>query len=189
MPRHILLIFLFEAIPCDRNGAYLPPFTPPEPRDDTAPNDWTPFESRIDFDFAHYHFVEAQSSAASINKTLDIWAASVMEFGGSAPWKNSDALYSTIDSIQHGDAPWRTSFIRYQGPQPSGTPPKWMTETYELCVRDARQVLHAQLATTRFDGQINFVPYRQFNRKRQRVWSNLMSADWAWSQAVCTLFA
>lgn len=183
---HIWLTFLFEATPCDRNGNYLPPYTPPLPEDNPALNSWPPFESRAEFDFACYHFVEAQSLAASIDKTLDIWAAAVMELGGNTPWKNSDELYETIDTIQHGDSPWKTYCVQYQGPQPSGTPLKWMTETYELCTRDSRRVLQHQLATTQFDGKINLIPYRQFDGKSQRVWSNLMSADWAWSQAVHT---
>lgn len=158
----------------------LPPGEPP-----TA-NPWDPFHSRTEFEFAHYHFVEVQTSAGQIDKALDMWAAKVLEFGGLAPWKNSDKLYRTIDAIQHGDAPWKTYHIHYRGPRPPGTAPKWMTETYELCTRDARQVLQHQLASAQFKDQINLVPYRQFNSKGQRVWSNLMSADWAWSQAVCT---
>ena len=82
----------------------------------------------------------------------------------------------------------KTYYIQYQGPRPPGIPPKWMTEKYVLCARDSRQVLQHQLATTQFKGKINLVPYRQFDGKKQRVWSNLMSADWAWSQAVCTAF-
>jgi hypothetical protein len=142
----------------------------------------------VEFEFAHYHFVEVQSSAANIDKALDVWAATVMEFGADAPWTNSNDLYRTIDAIQHGDAPWKTYRIQYQGLQPPGTPPKWMTETYDLCTRDSRQVLHHQLATKQFKDKINLTPYRQFNSKGQRVWSNIMLADWAWSQAVCTLF-
>jgi Plavaka transposase len=153
-----------------------------------VPNAWTPFGSRAEFDFAHYHFVEAQSSAASIDKALDIWAATLLEFGGDAPWKNAKELYAAIDTIQYGDSPWKTYCIQYQGPRPPGTSPKWMTETYKLCTRDSRQVLQNQLATTQFEGKINLIPYRQFDGKGQRVWSNLMSGDWAWSQAVRTLF-
>ena len=116
----------------------MPPYTPPPlPDNNPEPNDWTPFDSRLEFDFAHYHFIEIQDSAAGINKALDMWTASVMEFGGSGPWKSSDELYDTIDSIQHGDAPWKTYRIQYQGPLPPGTPPKWMKETYELCTRDS----------------------------------------------------
>jgi hypothetical protein len=151
------------------------------------PNNWVPFGSRVEFDFAHHHFVEVQSSATIIDKALDLWAATVMEFGGDAPWKSTDDLYKAIDAIRYGNLPWKTYHIRYQGPRPLGTPPKWMTETYELATRDTRQVLHHQLGTKEFKDKINLVSYRQFNGKGQRVLSNLMSADWAWSQAVCNM--
>jgi hypothetical protein len=59
-----------------------------------------------------------------------------------------------------------------------------MTQTYELCTRNSRQVLHHQLGTTEFKEKINLSPYCQFDSNYQRVWSNLMSADWAWTQAV-----
>ncbi|EDR13606.1 uncharacterized protein LACBIDRAFT_322663 [Laccaria bicolor S238N-H82] len=58
-----------------------------------------------------------------------------------------------------------------------------MTETYELCTRDSRALLHHQLSATDFNGNFNYVPYQQFNEKGSQVWSNLMSADWAWKQA------
>ena len=60
-----------------------------------------------------------------------------------------------------------------------------MTHTYELCTRDTHQVLHLQLATTQFKDSINLTPYQQFDDDGQHTWSNLMSADWAWKQAVC----
>jgi hypothetical protein len=176
------------ARPCNENGAYLPPYTRPQhapvPLDDGATNPWSPFNSRIEFDFAQYHFVEAQSSAGLIDKALDLWAATVSEFGGDSPWANSEDLYATIDAIQHADVPWKVYKIRYQGPRPPGTPPKWMTQTYELCTRDSRLLLHQQLATTQFKDKINLSPYRQFDAHGQRTWSNLLSADWAWKQAV-----
>jgi hypothetical protein len=108
-----------------------------------------------------------------------------MEFGGDAPWKDSAELYATIDAIQDGDSPWKLYRIRYKGPRPLGTPPKWMTETYELCMRDSRHVLHHQLSTVQFKDRFNVAPYRQVNNNGVRTWSNLMSADWAWKQAVC----
>lgn len=128
--------------------------------------------------------MEAQSSAGAINTALDLWAAQVLKYGGDTPWKNAGQLYATIDSIQHGDAPWKVHKIRYQGPIPAGTPPKWMTETYELCTRNVRTVLHNQLATADFKDKFNYSPYRQFNGEGKRVWSNLMSGEWAWKQAV-----
>ncbi|KAI0245058.1 hypothetical protein BJV78DRAFT_1277562 [Lactifluus subvellereus] len=153
------------AKPCDEGGEYLLPFMhPPAPPDppEAATNPWNPFKSRIEFDFAHYHFIEVQNSAPLIDKALDLWAATVMEFGGDTLWKNSKELYATIDMIQRSDSPWKT---------------------YELCARDTHQVLHHQLGSTWFKDGINLTPYQQFDGNGQRVWSNLMSADWAWTQA------
>ncbi|KAJ7470119.1 hypothetical protein B0H11DRAFT_1919941 [Mycena galericulata] len=172
--------------PCDVDGSYLPPHSPLPPLaslDGQVPLSWEPFKSRTEFDFAHFHFVEAQSSAGAINSALDLWAAQVLKYGEDIPWRNARELYSTIDSIQHGDAPWKVHKIRYQGPLPARTPPKWMTETYELCTRNIRTVLHHQLTTADFKEQINYAPYRQFNGGGKRVWSNLMSGKWAWKQA------
>lgn len=185
-----LIFYIPLARPCTENGEFLPAHTPPPPppppTDNHDSNPWDPFDSRVAFDFANYHFVEIQSSASNIDKALDMWAASVLEYGGDTPWKTAQELYSTIDSIRHGDAPWKVYSIRYQGPLPSGTPPKWMTTTYELCTRDARQVIHNQLATADFKDKINYVPYQQFDGEGKRVWSNLMSADWSWKQGVST---
>ncbi|KAJ7884272.1 hypothetical protein B0H13DRAFT_2537445 [Mycena leptocephala] len=177
-----------NALPCDANGAFLPPFTGPPPAPPPPPNGqdpaaWEPFGDRAEFDFAHFHFVEAQSSEKHINTALDIWAVSLLKHGESAPWKDARELYTTIDSIQDGQAPWKTYTLRYSGPLPPGTPPKWMTQSYELCTRDVRQLLHNQLGTTAFKDHVNLVPYRQFNHSGRRVWSNLMSGDWAWKQA------
>ncbi|KAJ6512460.1 hypothetical protein C8R45DRAFT_1206566 [Mycena sanguinolenta] len=185
-------------------GNFLPPYSPPPPLSSLngqEPNSWEPFQSRTEFDFAYFHFVELQSSAADVNTALDLWAAAVVKYGEDIPWKNADELYATIDSIQHGDAPWKVYKLRYQGPLPTGhqekppfpfltnwvfpdgTPPKWMTETYELCTRDVRTVLHNQLATSDFKDTFNYTPYRQYNVQGKRVWSNFMSGEWAWRQA------
>ncbi|KAH9991215.1 hypothetical protein BJV74DRAFT_795951 [Russula compacta] len=75
---------------------------------------------------------------------LNLWAASVIEYDGDAPWKDSAELYATIDAIQDGDCPW-----------------KWMTETYKLCTWDSQQVLHHQLSNAEFKDKFNVAPYRQ----------------------------
>ncbi|KAJ6467262.1 hypothetical protein C8R45DRAFT_1106043 [Mycena sanguinolenta] len=171
--------------PCDRHGTYLPAGTPPPPHsqlDGQDPGSWAPFEDRTEFDFAYYHFIELQSSAAEISKALDLWAASILKHGECPPWGNAQELYDTIDEIQHGDAPWKVYQIRYTGPRPP-VPPKWMNETYELCTRDSRTLLHQQLANPDFHDKIDYSPYKQFDADGKRVWSNLMSGEWAWKQA------
>jgi hypothetical protein len=146
---------------------------------------WEPFESRIEFDFVHYHFAEVQNSATKIDQALDMWAATVLEFGGDSPWKTSAELHVGIDTIKHGDSLWKVYHIHYQGPIPAGTPPKWMTKNYELYTRDSHQVLLHQIASSHFKDSINLTPYHQFDGDGQHSWSNLMSADWSWKQAVC----
>ncbi|KAJ7784883.1 hypothetical protein DFH07DRAFT_1054423 [Mycena maculata] len=153
-----------NALPCTADGVFLapyvgPPAPPAPPPDGQDPAAWAPFGDRAEFDFAHFHFVQAQSSENDINTVLDIWAAS------------------------DGQAPWKTHTLRYSGPLPPGQPPKWMTQSYELCTRDTRQLMHNQLGTIIFKDYVNFIPYRQFNHSGKRVWSNLMSGDWAWKQA------
>ena len=184
---HLILLSLLSGMPCNEYEEYLPPFTrPPHSAAQANVDDscWNPFSSRIEFDFAYYHFVEVQNSAAKIDKALDWWTAVVMKFGETATWKNSDELYAAIDAIKEGSAPWKVYRIHYKGPRPPGTPPRWMTETYELCTRDSRQVLHNQLSAKKFKDNFNVAPYRQLSNKGVRIWSNLMSGDWAWKQAV-----
>ncbi|KAJ6595297.1 hypothetical protein B0H10DRAFT_1960568 [Mycena sp. CBHHK59/15] len=53
------------ALPCDAEGEYLPPHSlppplPAPPADGQDPGAWAPFGSRLEFDFAQYHFVELQ---------------------------------------------------------------------------------------------------------------------------------
>ncbi|KAJ6579294.1 hypothetical protein B0H10DRAFT_2235906 [Mycena sp. CBHHK59/15] len=47
----------------------------------------------------HCHFVELQSTERNINTALDIWAASVLEFGHTAHLENAAQLYAAIDSV------------------------------------------------------------------------------------------
>ncbi|KAG2005024.1 hypothetical protein CC2G_003523 [Coprinopsis cinerea AmutBmut pab1-1] len=178
-----------NALPTDANGNFLDPHTRPLPRQPLDPqNPFAPFESRLAFDWGHYHFVENKSSAAKINKGLDLWLASRIEMVGSEncgelPWASAEDLYATIDSINNGSAPFETVHFRYNGPKPPN-PPSWMTDTFELCLRDVREVIHQQMATPDFAHQFNTAPYQEFFvQSGDRVWSNFFSGDWAWREA------
>ncbi|KAF5379427.1 hypothetical protein D9615_006625 [Tricholomella constricta] len=173
------------ARPCDENGDVLPPHAPPVPSTPTLDpeNPWSPFEDRLSFDFASFHFVELQTSRAQVDTAIDLWAAAISKHGDSVPWNNTEQIYKTIDAIQQGTSPWKVYKIKCQGPRPVGTVPKWMDEEYELCTRDTRLLILGQLRTSDFKGNFHYGPYMQFNAQGDRIWSNLMSADWAWKQA------
>ncbi len=182
------LLISIAALPCHKDGNFISvhscPPTPAAP-DATKDNSWHPFDSHLSFDWAHYYFVELQVPAKSINKGLDLWLAAKLQAGDDTPlpWSSATEMYTTIDSIQEGDAPFETISFKYSGPL-SPNPPRWMTETYELCTRDSHILLHNQLRTSDFKDQVNLRPYHQFNHQGDRVWSNLMSGDWAWTEAV-----
>jgi hypothetical protein len=99
------------------------------------------------------------------------------------PWLSMEKMYETIDQIQAGPALFCSHHFQYNGPMPP-TLPKWMLETYELYARDPRLVLQQQLAMPEFTDKFNPIPYHRFKSTRDRVFSNLMSGDWAWDQAV-----
>lgn len=147
-------------------------------------NPWAPFNNCNEFQFANFHFVENQTSASKIDTALDMWAAQIVTYGGEIPWKSPDDMYATIDSIQHGECPWESLKICYQGPMPALNPPAWMTETYELCTRNSRTLLHQQLRTTTFNGHMRYAPYMQFDRDGNRIYSDVLSADFSWVQTV-----
>jgi hypothetical protein len=88
-------------------------------------------------------------------------------------------MYQTIDSIKAGPTPWKTVRIHYTGSLPARTPLKWMCESYNLCFHDPHLVLLEQIASPDLHGHFDYIPYMQFNAKKDHVWLNLMSGSWA----------
>ena len=100
------------------------------------------------------------------------------------PWKTPKDMYETIDSIPVGGVSWTTHELAYDGPQPTGVVPLWMQESYELNVRDIISVFDEQLDSKEFDGQFEYTPYEEYDQQGSRVYSDLMSGNWAFREAV-----
>lgn len=116
------------ARPCDAAGEFLPPNTPPLPRDEG--HDWTPFTDRPSFEFAELEFEKVHASAEDINHLLRIWAAkNMLDCGGPPPFESTDDLMVTIDAIPYGECRWHTFRVRYAGPIAVNAP-SWQTEMY-----------------------------------------------------------
>ncbi|KAH9019934.1 hypothetical protein EDB83DRAFT_2568069 [Lactarius deliciosus] len=152
-------------------------------------NPWLPFGDRLAYEWACYHYVKLQSSAADVQQGLDLWRATVMMYQDDhdscdgVPWKSAADMYGTIDTIPVGGVSWTTYRLSYSGPQPTRTLPQWMQETYELNVRDVLSVFEEQLASKEFDGEFEYMPYEEYNEKGSHVYSNLMSGIWAFHEA------
>ena len=130
-----------------------------------------------------------QASEAKINTALDLALAAVLKGGsGHMQWSSAQDMYKTIDSIQEGHNPWIVTQVCYNGPLPDRNPPAWMVKSYDLCFRDIRALLHEQMACTEFNGHFDYQAYKQFNGKGDRVWTHLMSGDWAWKESVCIYY-
>ncbi|KAH9039755.1 hypothetical protein EDB84DRAFT_1587671 [Lactarius hengduanensis] len=153
-------------------------------------NPWSPFGDRLEYEWAHYHYIRLQSSAGDIQRGLDLWRATVMKYQtdhnscNGVPWKSTAEMYRTIDSISAGGVTWTTYQFSYDGPRPtSGTLPRWMQETYDLNVRNVLSVFEEQLASKEFDGKFEYTPYEEYDKKGSHVYSNLMSGSWAFCEA------
>ncbi|KAH9027343.1 hypothetical protein EDB85DRAFT_2172406 [Lactarius pseudohatsudake] len=120
---------------------------------------------------------------------LDLWRATVMRYQtdhdscNGVPWRSAAEMYGTIDSISAGGVAWTTYQLSYSGPQPTGTLPRWMQDTYELNVRNVLSVFEEQLASKEFEGKFEYTPYEEYDKKGSRIYSNLMSGNWAFREA------
>jgi hypothetical protein len=116
---------------CQEDGTFLQELSVPSvsSENDQPIHDWTPFKDRLAYDWAHYHYISLQSSAAEIAEGLNLWSATAFKHGSStgAPWKTVKDMYETIDAIQTGSLPFKTHHLFYKGPKLS-TPPCWMEE-------------------------------------------------------------
>lgn len=123
-------------------------------------------------------------SQPDIDILMDLWAASLLAYGGSPPFVNHGDMHRTIDATMLGDAPWESFIAGYTGPQPTANVPTWMTAKYQIWTRNPRTVLNLMLANPDFEDEVDFCPYREFTPDGERCFVNVMSGDWAWRQAV-----
>ncbi|KAF8263103.1 hypothetical protein EI94DRAFT_1773032 [Lactarius quietus] len=143
----------------------LPP-PPPQALFEPSDNPWHPFGHRLEYEWAHYHYIRLQSLADDIQCSLDLWRATVKRYHADndsrnkVPWKNAKEMYESIDSISAG------------GP-----------ESYELNVRDVLSVFEEQLVSRELDGQFEYMPYEEYDSKGSQIYSNLMSGNWAYREA------
>lgn len=172
------------ATPCDINGKFLPANAPSPPIVQPPPTDWSPFESRVEFELAELLFSQTEMSNTQFDHLMELWAADAARDGRGPPFGGSREFRTIIDSIE-GGAEWKQFEVKYNGELPDGNVLNWMTQPLEVYYRDPKTVLHNMLKNKTFEGEFNYAPYREY-KNLKRHWSEFMSGNWAWDQAVCT---
>ncbi|KAF7372543.1 hypothetical protein MVEN_00116600 [Mycena venus] len=154
---------ILDGTPCDADGNDLPPGAAPPLWEERAADDYSPFTSRAEFEFAEFFI--------SLYQGMD------------PPFADHKDLYATIDAIQQGDIPWESFSVKYTGQLPeTGPVPVWITETFEVWFRSPLAVFEKQLANPDFKDETDWAPKRIFkDGKRQCI--DLFSGNWVWEQA------
>lgn len=184
----LILSHIITAQPCDEEGNFLPRNTPPAHTKTRVPGDWSPFNSRDEFELADLLFTQTEMSHSQVDKLMNIWATRTARDGGTTPFTNSKELHNTIDAIGEGDAPWYSFRVGYNGDRPQGRVPSWMDDSYQVFYRNPRQVIHTLLSNHKFDGNFDYVPYREYENN-ERKWGDFMSGNFCWKQAVSPVLA
>ncbi|KAG6823690.1 hypothetical protein H0H92_009346, partial [Tricholoma furcatifolium] len=170
---------LLNGLPCDVEGHFLPPGSPPPPWDHPAPDDFTPFANRGAFELADLLYRREQMPRSNIDALLQIWAAQHPDNG--PPFQNSDDLYSQIDATPIGGVPWQCFAVRFNGevqPGDAETAP-WKSKDFEVWFRDPRRILHNHLSNPDFANEIHLTPIRVFDDRGCRRYKDFMSGNWA----------
>ncbi|KAJ3564083.1 hypothetical protein NP233_g8525 [Leucocoprinus birnbaumii] len=137
--------------------------------------------SRMDFITKNsIHTLMIKPSAKNFNELMQSLEA--LNRLGSAPFENAKDLHDRIDNIPVGDVPWHCFSVSYAREVRTNSPP-WMYKEYEVWFWDIRDVLEGQLANPSFDGHIDYAPKHVRNKDGKRVFTDLMSGEWAWEQA------
>ena len=124
---------------------------------------------------------------------MDIWAAYQQIYDVDAthgpPFSSYQDLYNTIDSTEIGDVAWEAFSVEFDGDisDDSVTPP-WKKKSYEVWFQDPLKIAEAQIANKDYACEIDYAPKRMFSRRSKRQYSDFMSGNWAWEQAVRHLY-
>jgi len=125
-------------------------------------------------------------SAPNINDLLQIWATTLPP-GQSPPFINKQDMYSSIDAIEDGNAPWASFSISFNGEIEDSDMTPWKRASYEVWYRDPKAVLHNQLKSQDFANEMDYAPKEVRDDNGRRHYMDFMSGDWAWRQAVSAI--
>lgn len=124
-------------------------------------------------------------SVGDVDTLMELWAATQAEKGQAVdpPFANARDLRDSIDAISKGETAWQAFTVKYDGDKTDGAP-GWMSKEYEVWFRDPLTVLEGQIGNPDFVGKIDYAPKEVYGKNHRRQFTDLMSGEWAWEQAV-----
>lgn len=131
---------------------------------------------------AEFLYHKVQMSGKDIDDSLQILAA--LYPGSNPPFSGHEDLYSVIDSTKVGKHPWESFDVIYDGLLQNGTVPIWIKSKYKVWCRNALHVMESQLGNPDYKHEIDVAPKCIFKNGKHQ-YTDLMSGNWAWQQAVC----
>ncbi|KAI5984105.1 hypothetical protein EDC04DRAFT_3005940 [Pisolithus marmoratus] len=158
----------------------LPPGTQPVPQNGPDKNDWYPFTSHVKFETAEFLFTTSQMPQSHVDRLMQLWTASVLHHNERARFVDHVDLHQVIDTIPHGDIPWKSFQVQYAGKIPECNAHGWMSKGYDIWFQDPNAVVKTLLGNPDFHNHFDYVPYREFEPTGQRHWENFMSGNWVW---------
>ncbi|KAH9027218.1 hypothetical protein EDB85DRAFT_1893036 [Lactarius pseudohatsudake] len=169
---------------CDEDGNDIPSDTLAPPRNSNqGPNDWMPYNNRLEFEVADVLYRHNQMSARDINCLLTLWAASLSAHNGKPPFANAAQMYSAIDSTPLGDTPWQSFSLQYNGIRSEGNIVSWQEADYNVWFRNPRTLVHGILSNPDFKSDFDLAPLQEHTPDGTHRFCDFMSGNWAWRQA------
>lgn len=145
--------------------------------------DWSPFENEVQFRTADFLYRRVEMSAGNIDELMELWALDKAKRDELGPFTSYKHMYSTIDAIGLGDAPWKCFTVSYTG-EVQADDPSWKSVEYEVWFRDPEVIMTQMLDNPDFDGQFDYAPYIGLDKSGKRRWSDFMSGNYAWCHSV-----
>jgi hypothetical protein len=178
---------LHTGVLCDLDGYDIPPgAAPPHTHDKDPADNYSPFNSHSEFEFSEFLCGEEEMSASKIDKLLNILAALYPD--ENPPVADHKELYLIIDEIKEGNVMWNLFSVQYNGeiPKDQSRVPG-IEQTYEVWFQNPLHVMENQLGNPDFKNKIDYAPKRIYKLGKWQ-WTDLMSGNWSWMQAVCFWF-
>ncbi|PBK81654.1 hypothetical protein ARMGADRAFT_1048787 [Armillaria gallica] len=156
--------------PCNQNGIYLPPGTPPTPLPQPE-NPAAPFEDPVEM------------SQGNVDKLMELWTLTMLKHDDFSPFENHATMHKIIDQIEQGDAPWKCFITQVDSDLPANAP-SWQRDKYQIWYRDPDTVISHILASPDFCVEFDPLPYIHVGPDGKRQWCDFMSGNYAWRQSV-----